>query len=169
MEHHDLLEVASDQLDRVLGFFPRVDAKASVVLAVNTGMLAFLAAKVPPLKLLNWWEFAVPIVTIVLLGISLWHLYRVSFPNLKGGHMSLVYFSEIALRTEAKFIEEFKKQSESELANELLAQVWRNSQILKEKFYNQKMAFVFLAIAIAPWVISLVLFTLKTATLKGTP
>jgi|ERR1700734_2149344 len=169
MEHHDLFEVASDQLDRVLGFFPRVDAKASVVLAVNTGMLAFLAAKVPPLDMLAWWEIAAPILTILLLGISLWHLYKVSFPNLAGGHMSLVYFSEIALRTEAKFIEEFKKQSESDLANEFLAQVWRNSQILKEKFHSQKLAFVFLATAIPPWVISLVLFTLKTATLKRTP
>ena len=47
MDQRDLLGSARDQLDRVLGFFPRVDAKASVVLAVDTGMLAFLVAHVP--------------------------------------------------------------------------------------------------------------------------
>src|SRR5437870_13905227 len=47
MDQRDLLGSARNQLDRVLGFFPRVDAKASVVLAVDTGMLAFLVAHVP--------------------------------------------------------------------------------------------------------------------------
>jgi pycsar effector protein len=168
MDQHNPSESARDQLNRVLGFFPRVDAKASVVFAVNTGMLAFLAAKVPPLDLLNWWEIAIPALAIVLLSVSLWQLYKGAFPKLEGGNMSLVYFREIAGRTEAKFIEEFKKQSESDLINDLLGQAWRNSVILREKFDHLKMAFVFLALAIPPWVVSLVMFTIKTATSKAT-
>lgn len=38
MEPELLPGVAKDQLNLVLSFFPRVDAKASVVLAVDTGM-----------------------------------------------------------------------------------------------------------------------------------
>ena len=38
------IDLAKDQLDRVLGFFGRVDSKASVVLAIDTGMLAYLVA-----------------------------------------------------------------------------------------------------------------------------
>ena len=34
---------ARDQLTLILSFFPRVDAKASAILAINTGMLAVLA------------------------------------------------------------------------------------------------------------------------------
>ena len=59
MDQRDLLGSARDQLDRVLGFFPRVDAKASVILAVDTGMLAFLVAHVPSPRLLTWWEVAI--------------------------------------------------------------------------------------------------------------
>jgi hypothetical protein len=40
MEHKHLMEAAAIQLDRVLAFFPRADAKGSVLLAVDTGMLA---------------------------------------------------------------------------------------------------------------------------------
>src|SRR5258708_35552819 len=85
MDEKDFIESARKQLDLVLGFFPRVDSKASVVLAADTGMLGFLAAQVPVASSLNWWEIAVPIGTAVLLGISYWFLYKGAFPGLKGG------------------------------------------------------------------------------------
>lgn len=47
MEHKHLSEAAAAQLDRVLAFFPRADAKGSVLLAVDTGMLAVLASNSP--------------------------------------------------------------------------------------------------------------------------
>ena len=166
MEHKTLLESSSDQLARVLGFFPRVDAKASVLLAVDTGMLGFLASKIPPIRTLTWWEVAIPSAAALLLAVSLWYLYKGAFPKLKGGGMSLVYFREIARRTEPKFIDEFLKQSEEARAKDLLGQVWRNSEILTEKFDDLKKAFVCLALAIPPWVVALIIFTLKTAAVR---
>jgi hypothetical protein len=162
MEEKHLLENARDQLDRVLGFFARVDAKASVVLAVNTGMLGFLVAHVPSPYSLAWWEIAIPSITVLLLGVSLWSLYKGAFPNLKGGSSSLVYFREIPARTEGNFIDQFAKQSIAEHARGLLGQAWRNSEILKEKFDYLKIAFIFLALAIPPWVVSLAIFSIKT-------
>ena len=85
-------------------------------------------------------------------------LYRGGFPNLAGGEGSLVYFREIAKRTEHKFIEEFSAQSEKHHANDLLGQVWRNSQILSIKFDCLKLAFAFMALAIVPWLVSIFLF-----------
>jgi hypothetical protein len=166
MDKRNLDLAASAQLDRILGFFARADAKASVVLAVDTGMLAFAAAKVPPLNSLNWWEAAVACLTLLLIGVSVWYLYRGAFPSLKGGERSLVYFREIAKRTEAKFIEDFKNQSEADHEKDLLGQVWRNSEILKEKFDCLKKAFILLALAIPPWMICLVVFTLKMTAIK---
>lgn len=168
MEHKTLLESARDQLERVLGFFPRVDAKASVLLAVDTGMLGFLATKVPQLHMLTWWEIAIPAAAAALLGVSLWYLYKGAFPKLEGGGMSLIYFREIAKRTESKFVDEFMKQSEEVHAKDLLGQAWRNSEILKEKFDDLKKAFIFLALAIPPWVVALVVFTVKTASQRMT-
>ena len=169
MDQKDLLENFRDHLNRVLGFFARVDAKASVVLAIDTGMLGFLVSRVPSIHSLAWWEIAIPIATMVSLGISLWFLYWGAFPSLKGGNASLVYFREVANRTEAKFIDEFVKQSVSDHAKDLLGQSWRNSEILKEKFDRLKIAFIFLALAIPPWVASLLIFTLKAASVQSLP
>jgi hypothetical protein len=168
MDEEDLLDKASDQLNRVLGFFPRVDAKASVVLAVDSGMLAFLATHVPQFNALSWWELMIPAVSVLLTGASLWFLYRGAFPRLQGGAASLVYFREIAGRTEAKFIDEFAKQTSSEHARDILGQVWRNSEILKLKFDALKTASVLLALSIPPWVISLVIFSIKASTSGAT-
>src|SRR5690348_7405885 len=107
MEQENLIHTCRDQLTLVLSFFPRVDAKGSVVLAVDTGMLGYLAAHLPSLNSMHWWEFLAPSLCIALLAVSIWSLYKSAFPQLKGGAQSFVYFAEIAKRTEAKFIDGF--------------------------------------------------------------
>ncbi len=165
----DLLQSASEQLDRILGFFPRVDAKGSALLAIDTAMLGFLAAKIPPPTGLSWWEIAIPLVAALLIAESLYNLYKGAFPQLKGGHGSLIYFREIGKRTEARFIDEFGSRTEEEHVSDLLGQVWRNSEILKDKFDRLNRAFIFLALSIPPWVAALVIFTIKSAAAKGNP
>src|SRR5580704_10390373 len=134
MEQKTLLSSAHDELVLVLSFFPRVDAKASVVLAVDTGMVGYLSAHLPGLASVLWWEFLAPACTIALLTCSFWFLYKGAFPRLKGGEGSLVYFREVAGRTETKFVDEFMGQQESVYIKDVLGQSWRNSQILKDKF-----------------------------------
>jgi len=158
-----LPSVAKDQLNLVLSFFSRVDAKASVVLAVDTAMAGYLAARLPSLKTMPLWQALIPLLAFASIGISFWNLYKGAFPNLVGGYLSLVYFREIAKRTEAKFIDDFSAQVETEYAKDVLGQVWRNSEILVEKFNHLKRAFIFMALAVVPWVISLALFAARTA------
>jgi hypothetical protein len=158
-----LPSVAKDQLNLVLSFFPRVDAKSSVVFAVNTAMVGYLASRFPPSFSIPWWLFISPIIAFALLGTSFICLYKGAFPILTGGNDSLVYFQEIAKKTEAKFIQEFSSLSESDYSSELLGQAWRNSQILATKFKYLKRAFIFLALAVIPWTIALIEF----ATVSG--
>jgi len=153
---------AKDQLNLVLSFFPRVDSKASVVLAVDTAMLGYLAAKIPHVRWPASWDTTVPSVAFILIFGSLWHLYRTAFPTLKGGNHSLIYFKEIAVRTESKFIDEFAGLSELDYSKELLGQVWRNSQILTEKFHHLEIAFLFMAVSVVPWTVALVQFAMKS-------
>jgi hypothetical protein len=159
MEHKHLAEVAAEQLNRVLAFFPRADAKGSVLLAVDTGMLAVLASNCPPVSAFDWWML-LPLLPLVLLAISLFHLYLGAFPSLKGGEESLVYFREIAKKREQPFIETFTAQTEAAYIQDLLGQVWRNSQILTTKFDHISSAFNWMALAIVPWLGSLVLVTI---------
>lgn len=161
MEQKALSSASRDELALILSFFPRVDAKASVVLAVDTGMVGYLAAHLPGLDSVRWWEFLAPGCAILLLAWSFWHLYKGAFPQLKGGEGSLVYFKEVAGRTETKFVDEFVGQLESEYVKDVLGQAWRNSQILKQKFEDLRRAFVLMAIAVFPWTVSLTDFALK--------
>lgn len=75
---------ARDQLTLILGFFPRVDAKASALLAINTAMLAVLASNAPPLSTMSVFSYVLAGGTAALIAASLWFLYRVAFPALDG-------------------------------------------------------------------------------------
>jgi hypothetical protein len=163
MEPQQLTSACQDQLKLVLSFFGRVDAKSSVVLAVDTGMLGYLATHIPPLNSLQWWEPISPVLAFCLLGVSFVYLYKGAFPTLSGGHVSLIYFAEIAKRTESKFIDQFLEQDEPGYQKELLGQVWRNSEILRTKFRCVKTAFIFLAWAALPWTVALVSFALRAS------
>jgi hypothetical protein len=161
MEQKTLLSACHDELVLVLSFFARVDAKASVVLAVDTSMVGYLATHLPVLDAVRWWEFLAPTCTIVLVAGSFWFLYRGAFPQLKGGEGSLVYFKEIAGRTETKFVDEFMSQQEPAYIKDVLGQAWRNSQILKAKFDDLKRSFILMAMAVLPWTVSLADFALR--------
>lgn len=155
----DQRKEARDQLSLVLNFFSRVDAKASALLAIDTGMLALLTSKAPALATMPVLSRFLAGVTVGMLGVSLWFLYRVAFPYLDGGHHSRIYFREIAQRTETDFIDTFRAEEEELRVKDLLAQVWRNSCILKAKFDALKWAFILMALAIFPWALTVAMFS----------
>ena len=75
----------------------------------------------------------------------------------------MIYFREIAQRTESNFIDEFTQQNQQARAKDVLGQVWRNSEILKQKFDALKVAFILMAIAIFPWVVAVAMFSAESA------
>jgi hypothetical protein len=145
-------EFASKQLDRILGFFPRVEAKASFLFAMNAGLLTLLAINLRLEDFQVWFVVLPAVVALLLIVASLYFVYQCSFPHLKGGADSLIYFREIAKKTEANFIKDFLAQDEDSHARDLLGQVWRNSEILKIKFDALKTAFILTAVALIPWI-----------------
>lgn len=161
MDQEALVSESKHQLSLVLSFFQRVDARASVLLAIDTGMLGYLASHIPQPSSLALWESFAPCVAAALLGGSLYYLYKCSFPNLKGGDRSLIYFQEVAKRTESKFIEEFTTQKESDYTKDILGQAWRNSEVLSQKFAHLKLAFVLMAVSVVPWILSLAEFSMR--------
>jgi hypothetical protein len=166
MEKKQLLELSQDQLNRSLGFFPRLDVQASILLAVNTGMLAIIASNAPSIRSFEWYMIFSSI-PVVLIGLSLYSLYQQVFPRLEGGSQSLIYFQEIAKKTESQYIEAFKNQNEEAYITDLLAQIWRNSEILKLKYRYLKSAFIFTACSIIPWTLSIAMFAAKNVEAKN--
>lgn len=166
MDKKILIDAAKDQLTRTLGFFARVDSKASVILAIDTAMLGVLVANTPPVRTFDW-SMLIALLPTILLAVSYWHLYKEAFPSLDGGHDSLIYFREIAKRTESQFIDGFLNQTEDSYLTDLLSQVWRNSEILKSKFDHIRWAIDFMVLAILPWLISLAMLASKNMALKS--
>lgn len=156
------LETAKFSLNLVLGFFSRVETKTSVVLAINTAMLAVLTSNLPTPDKYQL-RMSVGIIAVALIARSYWCLFRASFPNLEGGTTSLVYFREIAQRKEGQFIAEFSQQTEEEHLTDVLRQVYRNSEILTQKFDYLKKAFVAMLWAVIPWVATLALFVVRNS------
>jgi hypothetical protein len=152
------LASSRDQLNLVLNFFARVDTKLSVVLGIDLGMAGLLASKTPTDAEVWAGAWVIVGVFVTLLAISLFHLYRGSFPNVDGGHGSLVYFREIARRSETEYRDAFRCLSTSELADDLIRQTWRNSVILKDKFKHLRWSYIFMALAIVPWLFAVGLF-----------
>jgi len=157
MDSEARVKSARDQLALVLSFFPRADSKLSVVLGIDLAMLGVLATRLPEISSASNWLLGASAATTLLVGLSLWHLYEGSFPSLDGGNGSLVYFRAIAERTEAKFIAEYSAQSADALAADVLGQVWRNSEILRQKFASLVAAYRCMAAAVIFWVAALVL------------
>ena len=58
-----------------------------------------------------------------------------------------------------QFVDEFTMASAEALTKDLLGQVWRNSQILLQKFDHLTWAYRFMALSVIPWVVAIVLLT----------
>ena len=76
MAVNDSVKDARDQLNLVLSFFPRVDAKLSTVLAIDTAILATFASAVPPIPQLTIAAGTAALATTLLLACSFISLYR---------------------------------------------------------------------------------------------
>ena len=162
MQTHSVAEIdeaAREQLKLILGFFPRVDSMLATVLGADLGMLAVVVAQLPathPASHLAW----IAVLPTIPCAASLLNLYQSAFPRLDGGAASLVYFREIADRSETAYVSSFLNQKDGDHARDLLEQAWRNARILSRKYRSLRRAFLWLAGAIVPWILTLVVFRL---------
>jgi|GEM_PF-1136351 len=150
MTAKERLEAADRQHLLVQSFFARIDSKVSALFAVATGELAVVCLNVTAQTVTTWWT-AIPLaLTISLLVATVVYLYKCAFPHLDGGHGSLIYFAEVAKRTEAGFLGEWKQASGEKLIDDMIAQVWANSVIVNKKYRFLRFASISLASSLVP-------------------
>lgn len=154
-------KTASDQLNRILSFFPRVDSKASALLAINSTMIGVLAARAKAEHFNYWYIVACGALAIAALSYSLIQLYLCAYPKTKGGSGSHVFFGSIAARTESDYIDSFKVLNDDQWLRDLSGQVWRNSEILCEKYLALKHSFVSTIVALVPWAIAIAFTSIR--------
>lgn len=143
---------ATAQLDRLMGFFPRVDGKASAILAIDVAMLGVLGACFP-ISDMGSLPGIFGIIAAVLILVSLWKIYGVFFPHLKAGPKpSLLFFGDIAARDWATYHGAVTTLTEEDLLEDLTCQIWRNAEILKVKFTRMEEAFMTSLASLPFWV-----------------
>lgn len=157
----DRFTAAWNQLTLVLSFFARIDTKLSVVLGVDLGMLTLLATKAPSLEKFTAFQTTATSVCLLPIALSLYHLYQGSFPHLRGGTNSIVYFRTIAGMTEADFVSIYRGMKLTAIADDILEQAWRNSKILANKFDSLSRAYQWFLVAVVPWLAALASCSMK--------
>ena len=90
------MQAATNQLDRILGFIPRAEGKASFLFAFDTTVLALMTLNVHRDEITRWYVAIPGFVAVVLLFGSIYFVCQCMFPKLSGGSASLFYFREIA-------------------------------------------------------------------------
>jgi hypothetical protein len=157
------IEVIERQLDRVLTFFPRVEARINGLFAFNSIILTLVALNFSASDLRLWYLMIPAIVTGVGLSFSYYFLFKANFPQIKAGEGNLVYFGEIKKRSEADYRDAFLACSDDRYRNDLIGQIWRNSQILCAKYEGIRFAIMATAFSVVPFL----WFLIATAVTHG--
>ena len=157
----DARAFATAQLDRLMGFYPRIDGKASFLLALNVSMLGLMALNFPVRDMTSPRGLA-GILAAIALFLALWRLGYVFFPHLAPGErMSLIYFRDIALDTWRNYHQALTTTSEDALLEDLSCQIWRNSKILRIKYDETQLALKLMVVALLPWLLLLLAAALR--------
>lgn len=149
------------QLDRVLGFFPRIEMRINGLFGVNTLIIAVGALNISVEDLKLWYVTIPGTVAVLALAISYAFLFRANFPDVRGGAGSLIYFAEIQKRTEIDYLKELLACTEDQFRDDIVSQIWRNSQILCDKYMHVRKAIISTTVALLPFF----LFLAATASL----
>jgi hypothetical protein len=155
------------ELDLIMTFHERVEARFALLFGVNAALLATLANAAPPPHQLGWIRATLIVVTIATLATSIAHIYRGLFPNLRGPMNSLIYFRSVAAYMVDDYVREWQGISATQLLDDLARQVWQNSRVVTAKFRRLKAAFAFTVGALVPWAIALEVMTWGESTAKS--
>lgn len=150
------LDVAERHLDRMNSFHPRIDAKVTAMAAWLSVELAVIALNTKLDDLRNtyvWLPFA---IYAAASGTSAFFLWKCVFPNTRGGASSLTYFAEIARRDQADFVRDYKAVTEAQLLDDLSGQIWRNAEIVCDKYRAVQWAIRSATLSLAFLVVTLI-------------
>lgn len=145
------IEAAERQLDRIHSQYSRVESKSSYLLATNIGILAIMFYNLDYKDFTSWYVMLPFLIATSLVAFSLYDLYAAAYPQLEGGNESLIYFSSIASMTETNYLDRCVERSDDGLLKDVHGQIWRNSQILSDKYKSVRQAFTLTILSIFPW------------------
>lgn len=127
------LEEARAILDRQLGWIAAAEGKAGFVVAIDTAMIAGLAAAYDNAKVVQWFGATVTVATVLLGAVSIFCAAMVVRSRINGPVHSLVFFGPIAKMSADQYCSALKAATDEQLLDDVSRQIHRNAEIASIK------------------------------------
>lgn len=127
------LATAQWVLERNLGWIAAAEIKVGIIIALDTAMLAGLAAVFGAALVKTTWSLLCASVAACTLIIGLFCAAKSVMPCVTGPNASLLFFGRIAELDVADYTEKFRDATEADLLRDWTEQIYRNAQIACQK------------------------------------
>lgn len=151
----DHIGLAERNLDRLLTWISRVDAKAGFAFVVLTALATSLATRLPTFDMMSGLVASTALAAFTLFGASLWCLVVVALPRTRANGESLFFFGTIASKSIDQYRAGFQDLTTKQAVQDLLEQAHRNAEILSTKFRYLQLSYRYLYAAFPFWLIAI--------------
>lgn len=157
------LKAAQWVLERNLAWINAAEVKVGIIVAIDTAMLAGLAAAFgdSDAAARTAWAYVWVVGATVVLASGIFCAAMAVLPRLNGPAKSLVFFGRIGQLDEAEFVERFKKATDDQLLEDWSAQIHRNAQIACMKFGWVHTGMVWSFLSLVPWFAAMIRLVTK--------
>lgn len=159
------LSIEEQTLARVIDWIRTSDSKVTAIFAFHAGLIAFLANKGEDIKKIwlvhqidnqSSMLFLSLSVFAIFILLSTVEAFKALFPDFKPRGYSLLFFGAIPSLGIEKYKSSFRNLTSNDLEDELLSQIYINSEIASKKFSHVKSSIKNLAVAGVAWIIALI-------------
>jgi len=150
----DRLKVAQWILDKNLTWIAAADSKVGFIVGVNTAMLGGLAAAVSKATHLTAWPTVFLLLATGAETVAILCAATAVLPRVDGPKRSFVFFGKIAEFDRAEYQERIRRCSDSDLLDDIAAQIHRNAEIATHKHGLVRKALWWSFLSGLPWIVA---------------
>ena len=150
------LELAKWVLERHLGWVAAAEVKVGVVVALDTAMLAALAAAFGASQAADRtaWTYLATLVAAGAGSLGIFCSAMSVMPRVQGPE-SLLFFGKVACHKRPDYVAAFRSATDAQLLDDCLEQVHRNAEIAVAKFGWVRKAMGWSFFFVVPWIAAL--------------
>jgi len=139
-------------IERQLGWLAAADTKVAVVIAIDTAMVAALAAAYTSAKVIVPWAAAMSVGAAFLVVIAMACAAISLLPRTSGPQCSLLFFGTIAQSPAADYVDAITTSTNDQLQADFAMQAHRNAEIAATKHGWVRRSIAWSSLAGIPWV-----------------
>ena len=159
MDEKQKIDTAKWLLERTLGWIATADVKVGVAMALDTAMVGGIATAYGASEVAarTPWCYLWLVATGITMVIAIFCAAMAAIPRIRGPVKSMIFFARVAEQSQADYVDQFGKMTESKFLEDLTTQIHRNSQIATDKHWWVRKSLTWSFFASIPWVAAITL------------